>query len=195
MEDEASETGWDGAAPMSHVHRCAVCGPGGDFDGPVAQDRLNRIGSDPGAGFDHHTGLGVCCGCVVGVHKDGQQRCRRLDGGAVAAGEGVDADRPQGVGVAGGTGPVPIRIRRELVGFRVEGLDEASPGLAGEVAVDPPLAACSTVGSVSSRLEVETRAFAVSGDTSNRPVTHSAIDREPSAHGVCRRSASRIRTI
>ena len=42
VEDETSESGWNGTTPTSHVHRYAVFGSSGDFDHPVTQDRFDR---------------------------------------------------------------------------------------------------------------------------------------------------------
>ena len=42
VEDEASESGWNGTTPASHVHRYAVFGSSGDFDDPTTQDRFDR---------------------------------------------------------------------------------------------------------------------------------------------------------
>ncbi len=103
-------------------------------------------------------------------------------------------------------GPVPLRpetpyprhvIDGQLVDDRrVFGRDDDTGTAVLRSKLTVPSATASwTLGSASSLRAVDTRAFAVSGATSNRPVTHSAIERHPSAKGACRRSASRIRTI
>jgi hypothetical protein len=76
-EDEPFQAGWDGAAAASHVDRCPVSGSPGDFDDTVTEDRVDRVWSDSGSGFDDDTGFTVGFSGMVGVDEDGQQRRRR----------------------------------------------------------------------------------------------------------------------
>jgi len=124
VQDVSSESGWDGPGSASYAEWCAVFGSPGDFDHAVAQDRLDRVRSDPGPGFADDTGLAIRACSVTGVDEDGEQRRRRLDRDTVIACEGIDADRPQRIRPAGR--PTPAPTGWELIGFGIERLDDSS---------------------------------------------------------------------
>ena len=72
VQHVSSESGWDGPGSASHAEWCAVFGSPGDFDHAVAQDRFDRVRSDPGPGFDDNTGLAIRACSVTGVDEDGE---------------------------------------------------------------------------------------------------------------------------
>ena len=121
-QHEPSQAWRDHPTPPTQRQRDTVRCACRDLNHSVAQDRLDRRLTDPRSCFDRHRGLATGGCCIGGVDEHGEQRCRRLDRGAVTASKTVEADRPQRIHIP--CGPRRrARVDRERVGFRFEGLD------------------------------------------------------------------------
>ncbi len=137
-QDRPAEPGRDHPAAAAVGEGDTVGGDGSDLDDPVAQDRFECCGSDLGSGFESDPGFSVG-GCGVGgVDEHGEQWRVGVDCGAVAPGEGVEADRPEGVGPARPACGAVVGVRWQCVGGVIECVDEDAAGYCGEFSVDAP---------------------------------------------------------